>query len=304
MGKTIPQKILFKSLIKSVSLVLVLSILAGIFFWQYNQNKKVTLHYFDQKGSKHTLVIPLRDKERLLELMQKLFAENSFAYTLLGKKPISWETYRKPLPFLGFSHLLPFSDHHQTLRKGWSTWEKYQHLFPSTRLWAECPKCHPDSVSILIVNEEQFNLVVNNNKVDFEMVLGRKIVDGFQLLEEAKNCSLMNDVLRGHQALIGMVLGYGRDNSWQFHAGCENRRSIGCVWGEENPSIEESADEDISLTDYYLHHYSCPSFAGNPNSDESRALKEEYLLTQQKVIEYYKGKDFLEATLSLLAGHS
>jgi hypothetical protein len=59
----------------------------------------------------------------------------------------------------------------------------------------------------------------------------------------------------------------------------------------------------VSLTDFYLSHCSCPSFAGDPNSEESLALKTEYLLTKQKVLDYYKNKDFLEATLSLLAGY-
>ena len=67
--------------------------------------------------------------------------------------------------------------------------------------------------------------------------------------------------------------------------------------------VEESIESDITLTDYYLSLYSCPSFAGDPNSEESLALKTEYLLTKQKVMDYYKGKDFLEATLSLLAGY-
>ena len=190
------------------------------------------------------------------------------------------------------------------MRSGWKTWEKYQHLFPSAHLWAENPKCYPGSISILIVNEDRFNDVVNKNKRDFQEVLCREIVDGFQLIREAKNRSLLNEVLEGHQGLIGIVLGYGRDNSWQFLEGCKNRTVIGWVWEEENGSfVEESIESDITLTDYYLSHYSCPSFAGDPNSAESLALKSEYLLTKQKVMEYYKGKNFLEATLSLLAGH-
>lgn len=43
--------------------------------------------------------MPLRDKEKLQGLMQKLFAEDSFAYTILGNKPVSWETYQNPFAF-------------------------------------------------------------------------------------------------------------------------------------------------------------------------------------------------------------
>jgi len=79
---------------------------------------------------------------------------------------------------------------------------------------------------------------------------------------------------------------------------------IGCVWGKvDNSSLEESIGSEVSLTDYYLSLYSCPSFARDPNSEESLALKTEYLLTKQRVMDYYKDKDFLGATLSLLAGY-
>lgn len=293
-----------KNLVKPVSFVLY-GLLIATLLWQYSQSKTVSLKYLDLQGSTHTLSLPVKDRERLARLMQKLFAENSFAYTILGSKPVSWENYQNPLPLSDWARFYEsFSEHNRTIRSGWKTWEKYQHLFPLALLWAESPKCHPGLISILIVNQDRFNDVVNKNKGDFQRVLCRSVVDGFQLIKEAKNRSLMNEVLEGHQGLIGIVLGYGRDNSWQFLEGCKNRTPIGWIWGEEDDSfVEESIESDINLTDYYLSLYSCPSFAGDPNSEESLALKTEYLLTKQKVMDYYKDKDFLEATLSLLAGY-
>jgi len=263
------------------------------------------LQYLDQTGATHTLNLPIKDRKKLAGLMQKLFAENSFAYTILGSKPVAWETYQNPLPLSNWTRFYnAFSEHNRTIRSGWKTWEKYKHLFPSAHLWAESPKCHPGLISILIVNEDRFNDVVNKHKKDFQEVLCREIVDGFQLIREAKHRSLMNEILEGHQGLIGIVLGYGRDNAWQFLEGCKNRTAIGCVWTEEYSSfVEDAIGSNDTLTDYYLSHYSCPSFAGDPNSVESLILKTEYISTRQKIIDYYKDKDFLEATLSLLAGH-
>jgi hypothetical protein len=72
-------------------------------------------------------------------------------------------------------------------------------------------------------------------------------VDGFQLIREAKNCSLMNEVLEGHQALIGIVLGYGRDNAWKFFEGCKNHTAMGWVWGEEDAFFtEDSIESEIT----------------------------------------------------------
>ncbi len=302
--KRVLKKRSLKNLVKPVSFVLC-GLVIAILLCQYSQSRTISLQYLDQQGTAHTLTLPVKDRKRLAGLMQKLFAEDNFAYTILGSKPVSWATYLNPLPLSDWTRFHDsFSEHNRTIRSGWKTWEKYRHLFPSAHLWVESPKCYPGWISILIVNEDQFNAVVNKNKNDFQEVLCREIVDGYQLIREAKNRSLTNEVLEGHQGLIGIVLGYGRDNSWQFLEGCKNRTPIGWVWGEEDSYFaEESIESDITLTDYYLSLYSCPSFAGDPNSAESLALKTEYILTKQRTMDYYKDKDFLEATLSLLAGH-
>lgn len=294
-----------KNLIKKTTSFVLCSLLIAILIWQYDQNKTVSLQYQDQQGTAHTLMLPVKDRDRLAALMQKLFAQNHFAYTILGSKPVSWENYHNPLPLSNWEDFYySFSERNRILRSGWKIWKKYQHLFPLAHLWAENSKCYPGSVSIFIVNENCFNDVVNKNKNDFQEVLCRKIVDGSQLIKEAKDRSFINEVLEGHQALIGIVLGYGRDNSWKFLEGCKTRTPIGWVWeGESDSAFEQFMELDVASADYYLFNYSCPSFAGDPNSAESRELKAEYLLTRQKVLEYYKGKDFLEATLSLLAGY-
>jgi hypothetical protein len=223
-------------LVKQVLLIsTILCFLFGMFFY-LKPNEVVKVRFLDKKGKENILIIPIEDKEKLQDLMQKLFAEDSFAYTILGNKPVSWGTYHNPFPFSSWENFFnSFSDYNYTFRKEWKTWEKYSHLFSSTLLWVESPKCYPGSVSILLVNEKQFNIIVDNNKKDFEEVLQRKVINGSQLLKEAKNGSLMEDVLKGHQALIGIVLGYGRDNSWQFlEVSCKKRRPIGWVWGKKS----------------------------------------------------------------------
>lgn len=274
--------------------------------WQYSQIRTTSLKFLDQHGTEHVLSLSVKDKKRLFSFMQMLFTQDSFAYTLLGSKPVSWASYHNPFPFSDWTWFCDsLKKYSCTMRSGWKTWKKYRHLFPSANFWAEAPKCHPGSISILIVNEERFNNVVNNNKKDFQDVLHRNIADGLQLLREAKNRSLMNEVLEGHQALLGIVLGYGRDNSWEFLRRSEKREFFKWVWDEKN---EEKPGEIViglgGITiEECLELDSLPSFAGDPHSEESMALKKDYLQTQQRIINYYKDKDFLEATLSLLAGY-
>ena len=79
-----------------------------------------------------------------------------------------------------------------------------------------------------------------------------------------------------------------------------------CVWDEGDylKNFETLMKKGPYNTEYCLFFFSCPSFAGDPYSQESLKLKKDYLLARDIIINYYKGKDFLEATLSLLAGFS
>lgn len=215
-------------------------IFIGLSYWQYCQQREISLELYDDSGTVQTLFLPVKDRRQLHALMHNLFAEDNFAYTLLGNKPLSWVTYDNRLSYDSWeSFLNSSSKYHRTLRSDWKTWEKYRHLFPKANFWAENPKSHPGSTSILLVNEEAFYGVIDKNKKDFQDVLCREEVDGVQLLNEAKDCSLMNDILKGHQALIGIVLGYGRDNSWQFLEGINRGNRLGCIWNLKNGHNKE-----------------------------------------------------------------
>jgi len=261
--------------------------------------------FLDYYGTEQTLSLSVRDQKRLFDLTYMLFAEDNFAYTLLGSKPVSWACYKNPLPFVDCSTCYTsLKGYNHRMRAGWKAWIKYQDLFPSTNLWSKASLKYPGSVSIFILNEQSFINIINENKEDFQDVLKREIIDPVQLLKEARETSLIDTVLQEHQALIGIVLGYGRNNSWEFHKRSQKMKRFYDVWNETEDQQHESIQTRRGATDIEdcLLLESCPSFAGYPNSDESIALKKEYLLTQREIVDYYKNKDFLEATLSLLAG--
>jgi hypothetical protein len=285
---------------------IVFVVLGLIFFaWQCHELRETSLSFLDKEGKKQVLSLSVKDKKRLFCFMRMLIAEDNFAYTLLGSKPVSWACYKNPFPVDDWAmSYYALKKYHSTLRRGWKTWTKYRHLFPAASFWAENSERHPGWISILLVNEEQFNHVVSENKQDFQEVLDREVVDGFQLLREAKNRPLMGEILKGHQALMGIVLGYGRNNSWRFLQGVEAHDLLECVWDETNDRKPGFVKTRLSAHDVEdcLFLDSCPSFAGDPHSEESLILKTDYLLTKEKVVNYFKGKDFLEASLSLFAG--
>lgn len=273
-----------------------------LLLWHHKSLRKTSVCFLDDQGVKHLLSLSIQEREILSEFMIALFAEDYFAYTLMGSKPTSWACYKKNNPLKPSLFYNIQEIYYSKFQLGWKIWSKYKNLFPKTIFWIE--PIDAEYFSILLVNKEKFNEVINQHKQEFENILDRKITDGFQLLQEAEDHNLLHGILHSHQGLMGIILGYGRDNSWGFLESCRIRVPLGSVWGEfnneirkrmetfpENPTIEES----LSLL-------SLPNFAGFPDSEESLALKKEYLETQKKLIAYYQDKDFLEATLSLLAG--
>ena len=288
---------------KKCSLLLVAIGLAFL-FWHFSQMQVTSVRFLDQRGAEHILSLSVKDKKRLFHFFWQLFVEDNFAYPLVSTKPIAWACFKNPFPFIdSFTFYDSLKNHNQTLRLGWRTWEKYKHLFPSVAFWAEASKRHPGITYVLIANKQNLNEVVVKNKKDFELVLGHEIIDGAQLFEEALNHSLIDDTLKAHQALLGIVLGYGRDNSWDFLKGIETHHFLSCVWDEDTKQRQIIRIREVATDlETLIRILSCPSFAGHPHTEESLALKKEYLLASERLASYYKNRDFLEATLSLLAG--
>jgi len=184
---------------------------------------------------------------------------------------------------------------------GWKTWEKYEHLFKGSpfALWKEVSPFLDAARVILIVNKEKAKQLLAQQQEDFRKVLQKEQVGLDDLLHELP---LLTKSLNNHEALIGMLLGYGRGNAWLFY----NRQAgdfYDPLW-DEKTSKKEAEKLSYFGKKNMASRLMYPSFIANPDSEETQYLKEEYLATWQTIIDYYQDKDFLEATLSLLyVGH-
>ncbi|MCB1107825.1 MAG: hypothetical protein KDK76_07000 [Chlamydiia bacterium] len=111
--------------------------------------------------------------------------------------------------------------------------------------------------------------------------------------------------LKGHEGLIGTLLGYGRGNAWLFYERSQGKKvHLSSAWKQslENYTV-------IGMIKNYLSserrndlsaHLLYPSFVADLDSEETQALKKEYQESRQRILDHYQGKDFLETTLSLL----
>jgi hypothetical protein len=119
--------------------------------------------------------------------------------------------------------------------------------------------------------------------------------------------SFLNEVLKSHEALIGTVFGFGRDNSWLFEDKNHVKKisSWAPLWEEDVYDFFKNRPTFAwkwfgFCSDNLTEVLGYPTCLANPDSMETQALKERFLETRQKIIDYYKEKKFFETTLSIL----
>ncbi len=171
-------------------------------------------------------------------------------------------------------------------------------------IWSRWWKPPNPAISILLIHEQQFLEMIDAHIADFQAVSGENI-SAKQLLLKAKNKPLLKQILKDHDGLIGTLFGYGRNNAWLFEERNQGRQvDLAPVWGEEiydffknrptpNWLIYGFGAKDLSEMLGY------PTFLAQPDSLETQEIKKKFFITREKILNYYKNKDFLETTLSL-----
>jgi hypothetical protein len=227
---------------------------------------------------------PYSQKERkiLEDFFHALIYKNGFGYVLLGSKPSSFVVYEKILPkgnnwFDALCSLLPKN---RIIKEGWETWKKYGCVQSSFPLWEEPTSFSPNSFRIVIANPQRLKEIIEQCQDDFREVLKTKITEEDLL----QHIPLFRDALRNHEALMGLLLGYGRRNSWLFYEkNCLKKKNIVInSWKDPHP---------------YLR---LPAFKADLDHPETIHLRKVYEVDRVRILNYYEGKDFLEATIALL----
>lgn len=265
------------------------------------------LHSSDIKTRSVIDQIPREDQEKISYFFRHAIFWDSFGYVLLGDKPCAISHYNKvgldPRSWWTF-----FSPHNLKMRKGWLAWLKYEKLFPQTNfLFLEEDSDLTSAHFIILIHQGRFHQKILDHQKDFQSVLQHP-VEGRELLNQAKNRPLLSQVLENHDGLIGILLGFGRNNSWEFH---ENSEEMDFFTDEkEKDQMKRYFDQQGSLrlfTGSFLRDFNylpLPGFRVNPSDPETQKLKRTYSENREKIRQYYEGKDFLEATLTLLCRHS
>lgn len=322
--------------------IFTLLILLGLFFTKMESG--VDESFVGKDVFTILTAMPKKDRVKLEYFFRELLQEDYFGFVLLGQKPMAigstltkvnpftclWE---KPSTRVGVANcFIPplnqrfmfyfheaISSNRIKFNRAYETWKKYEIFFPMKRFSILYENLYRDgckNLSIVLINKKTFTQIVNDHIDDFKKVLNRE-VNMEKLLKET-------DVLLNHDGLLGILLGYGRENAlWfyqnnnlfsekeraefyeKFHPKIAFTEELGSLWTEEElQNLSKQRISNGAIHSPNLDYVSLPTFRADFSSSETQALRENYLKTQQKIVEYYKDKDFLQTTLELLTSTS
>jgi hypothetical protein len=270
--------------------------------------------------------LPESDRKSLEGFFRCLYRD-AFPYVLFGNKPMAIflflkiEPYHPPIypidDFLKFSVGLVDPERVKAYR-GWETWKKYKHLFPSSN-FVLLENQDSEYITVVMINKKSFLKKIEENIDDFREVLGAQITPEKIL----KNCLETNDVfkdaLNGNEGLFGMLLGFGRHNSRLFLRRNQIEKIIKSqkLLSTKQPlppsngfsTIEEEYQHinerltffhNAPIIDFNPLLITLPRFAADHDHPETQQLEIEYMKQYKDITKRYKKGDFLEITLEQL----
>ncbi|WP_284452944.1 hypothetical protein [Parachlamydia acanthamoebae] len=158
--------------------------------------------------------ISQEDFKKLESFFDYLIHHSSIGYSLCGEKPVSIEIFPTlseiPIPYS--VNIFLYHQGYSIEWNGLNTWKLYAHLFSSKkfafRFIEGCNK-------IVFVNKCAAKEVIEENLDLFHKYLDRtKSADEF--LEELCNPKKNDYMLNPHTTILGILLGYGRNNAIAF----------------------------------------------------------------------------------------
>jgi len=255
----------------------------------------------------------LSDEDREnLEWFFRGFWESS--YVLFGTKPMAF-TFIKDPHHPHVEHIFDFMDSitdcHPSAQveiKGWEVWKKYNHLFKSSN-FIFLENQEEAGNEIFVINKRSFLDKVGENLDCFQEVLGRDVTPE-QILELClKSKNIIKDALKGHDGLLGILLGFGRHNSYLYWRA--NQIKSGCFpkWLAPSSGFSTLEEEyahingtltffpNLLMNDLNPFLLDLPEFRADQEHPETEQLRKEYLATYKTILKSYENGNILETTL-------
>jgi hypothetical protein len=241
------------------------------------------------------LFVPEEDREILEYFFSYLISYENFGYVLFGDKPMAaggFETL-----FTIENSLNEATIKQRALRLGWLTWEKYSTLFPSQKFVLRLSKnpISPSFYWIVLINKNSCLRCIESNLDIFKAVLGDSITPQSVLKDLMCKEDIFRDALKKHDGLLGILFGYGRNNSMIFQQQHDKSTKSICAKKSTKGSLVpfNRYNRDLLFIDL-------PRFAENTTLLESFKLHQSYESTWKLLSQKFIKKQFLNIALEKL----
>lgn len=236
------------------------------------------------------------EKEYLTNLFKVGIFIDGFGYTIFADKPMSFFTIDMVSPsrsiqgfdYMDIRHIWTF----YRLREGWEVWLKYSSLFPLegfSIIYYPFPIDPSKFIEVAIINHKYFIQAVDEHLSDFQTVLEKKLSAREILEEYIKGSGDIFNRIRNHDGLFGTLLGFGRDNAWEYM-----RRSGGKTLDRFLNAGEQTDTQ----------HILPPAFTAIGDSEETHKLRIQYEKERPKIDLIFQSEYLIEIILSKLTGQS
>lgn len=226
------------------------------------------------------------EKNDLTSFFKICFCSYEFGYTIFGEKPMSLDAIdliRGNLEDYG-----EYKDDEWVVceykkKEGWDVWRKhFENLQMNgfSLIFYPVPN-HPEIVHFAIINHNNFVFVLKENLDEFQSVLGRKITPQEILNEYKKGEGEIFNAIKNHDGLLGILLGFGKENSFKFM----NNEKL-------SPSIDPMSLKGVGMESIRL-----PCFMVAEGSSETKKIMKSFSNQKKHINEVYQKENFLELVL-------
>ncbi len=262
------------------------------------------------RSSKALSQMSPEERYYLATFLRVILFLDDFSYLLFGSKPIAAAGFEKSIPFNFLYDCV--SELNFKAIKGLEVFKKNQHLFSSDNIIVRFDE-DAEGLFILMINRKNLLKTLEEHIDDFKRVLGPETTTA-SLFTQITGKDYLADVVKNHEALFGILLGYGRDNAWLFH----QKRTISQRLNRFEPPMKRdgSLEEEFAKIDQKTTTFSddphewkyilqnpripLPHFMVDPNSLETKKLKEQYGKEREDMKRLFAKQNYVEATLQQL----
>jgi hypothetical protein len=224
--------------------------------------------------------IPPKDIKSIERFFKYIIFQTTAPFTLFGDKPITlinFNTEVKPLYFIEASYSA-------VIIKDFKIWKSYESKCSKNFAFKE--EVEKDSYSIILINKKNCLATIESNLELFHEILDTKLT-AEEILDRICNSRVFSqDVLQSHQGLLGILLGYGKNNSMAFHDIYTEQR----LFYKPLQFFNNEPHDPLLL-------FSMPDFVAIENDLETQTLKESYIKTRKQITALYRKGELLEAAL-------